>query len=162
MASLEVAILLKICWAIPKQEGRWLRGFPLFVLLGGMLFGFLLLIDYAEWKEGHATKGNSRRAIAILEFSDFLDNQAVGLTHKDCETVVTEVKKQYLNLSDTLVQYAGIPLPSFPAQTNDCAGELPQLLERCRLEAMRIELRPEFEPNNKVGQYFRDRLFDGD
>ena len=161
MAAAEVIILLKICWAIPKQEGRWLRGLPLFVLLGGMLCGFLLLIDYSEWKEGHATKGNARRAAAILEFSDFLDDQGIGLEHKDCEAVVAEVERQYLNLSESLVEYAGIPLPSFPAQAGDCSGGLPLLFERCRLEAMRIELRPEFEPNSKVGQYFRDRLFDG-
>jgi len=162
MAALEIAILLKICWAIPKQEGRWLRGFPLFVMLGGILCGFLLLIDYSEWKEGHATKGNARRAMAILDFSDFLDDQGLGLEHKDCSVVFAEVEKQYHSLSDSLVEYAGIPLPPFPGSSEDCPDKLEPLLERCRLAALRIELRPEFEPNSRVGQYFRDRLFDGD
>lgn len=162
IAALEIAILIKVCWAIPKQDGRWLRGFPLFVLMSGILLGFLLLIDYGEWKEGHATLGDSRRATAVLEFCDFLDEASLDLQNQDCIAAVEVLRLQYQALSESLVMHAGVPLPAFPSSSSDCEGGLLQLVERCRIEALRVELRPEFEHNGRVGAYFRDRLFDGD
>lgn len=160
MAVLEVAILVKVCWAIPKQEGQWLRGWPLFVLLGGLLFGFLLLIDYSEWKEGHATQGDARRATAILEFCDYLEKESVGLAERDCNQVIEALHLQYEGLSDALVAYSGSPLPDFPSRAKDCDGQLLGLFERCRIAALKVELNPELEHNGSVRLYFSDRLFD--
>lgn len=160
MAALEVAILVKVCWAIPKQEGRWLRGLPLFILLSGLLFGFLLLIDYSEWKEGYATQGDARRATAILEFCDYLDQESTDLKRKDCSRVIDALHLQYQNLNADLLAYSGSPLPDFPAQPKDCNGKLLELFERCRIAALKVELNPELEHNGSVGGYFRDRLFD--
>ena len=162
MAALEVAILVKVCWAIPRQEGRWLRGLPLFVLLGGLLFGFVLLVDYSEWKEGHATQGDARRATAILEFCDYLETESVGLEQRDCNKVIDSLHIRYETLSTDLVAYSGSPLPNFPARPKDCEGQLLELFERCRIAALKVELNPELEHNGSVGLYFGDRLFDQD
>jgi len=162
LAAIVAAILLKVCWAIPKQDGRWLRGFPLLSLLGGILFGFLLLVDYSEWKEGYATRGNARRATAILAYCDSLDYQVQSLDGRNCDTVLVDLRMLYGNLSHVLVGFEGAALPLFPARENDCDGGLEALIQRCRLSALRSELNPEFEHNGSVRLYFQDRLFDGD
>jgi hypothetical protein len=129
----------------------------------GTLAGLMVLLDYGEWKEGYATRGQLRRSIAIHAFTDFAEQQLELAETADCVALLDPSAMQYQQLGEELARWNGTPLPAIKfsdLQGADAYARLQEYLWQARIHALQSELDHDF--SRGVGTYSCDRLFDGD
>lgn len=163
LALLQLLLFSVVCWGRPQRLAQQLRGKLLFVVLAGTLAGLVVLIDYGEWKEGYATRGQLRRSISIDSYTVFAEQQQVASVTEDCSVLLAVARKRYEQMSAELVRWSGSELPAISATDLGSGNPRERLLEflwRSRLNALQAELEHDF--SRGVGTYFSDRLFDGD
>lgn len=163
LAVFQFVLICVAVWRKPRRLAQKLLGMPLFILLVGTLSGLVILIDYGEWKEGYATRGQLRRSMSIDAYAEFSAEQQLAAATEDCTALLVLAQQRYGQLSTELVQWSGSALPLIPAGDLDGGHPREQLLEflwRSRLNALQAELDHDF--SRGVGTYFSDRIFDGD
>ncbi|MCP4771920.1 MAG: hypothetical protein GY879_10985 [Planctomycetes bacterium] len=168
IAVVQLTLSLILSWGRPQATAQKLRSWRGFTLLLACLFGWLLLLDYSEWKEGYATRGYQRRVLLLGDYGSFVEQQlsmeAHGSDHEGCLQRLELTHQRYEELSKHLQDSDGTALPAVNINAEvdalTACQQLEEFLRRSRLVVLENELNHDFDRG--VGTYFADRLFDSE